>query len=754
MPASDSGGAEAIPESESQAITAKRPAVSRPAAIDNRSGKSQTEPTIATPPVTWRVWLARVLDRYPRLDAPLEGRGARVAFWFVVACAVAYTAYITVYLFATQTAWQTNAEDMGIMAQALWNTTHGAPLHQTICNIVSDTNCIGDVSRFAIHFEPIMLPVALLYAIIPDPRTLQFLQAAVVASGALPAYWLASRRLRSALAGVAFALLYLFYPPLQAAVAYDFHAVTLAAAFLMYALYFMMTRNNWGLFITCLLALSTKEQIPVDVLMIAASVALFQRRWRTGGALAGMALVWLVVALVIMRAASPLGHSPTAARYAQFGSSPLQVAVTLLTHPAMVIRQYVLSAGGVFYLRQLLSGVGYLAALSPWSLAMAGPAMAINLLSSDVSMRSGGYQYNADIAPFVIFATLDAVWWLSRASAWLTPRIGAAVASAGGALATWGGRAARAPWPRLIMTALTLYATVFGAYSAREHGHTPLTPGIVWPQSTAHSQLANQLIKLIPPDASVCAQTDLVPHISNRRFIYLYPYQMTSADYIFLDVTGSVYPLTSRDVYAQQVQGLLRDTDYHTVAATDGYLLLERGAGPALDPSDPYGLPSSFYTFVTHAATPSHALNARFGSQFELVGYDITPSATIYPNNQFMQVVTYWRVTAPLDGPAYPQIDLTGPNGVTVSAANFPANEWLPMADWKPGEVYQVDSAPIYVASAAGGLNTVSVRVFAGARGDPEAKPLTATINAQQSGLPALTDNGTGVTFANETVHS
>jgi uncharacterized membrane protein len=752
MASSDASPTDARFDEEEQPPTLKRPAVrGADASIAPASPPSGGSP----PGGALREWLARLLERYPTLPPPLEGRGPRIAFWFVVACAVAYTTFFATYLFAMQDAWMTNAEDMGIMTQALWNTTHGALLHQTICNVVSDTNCIGDVSRFAIHFEPIMLPIALLYALIPSPKTLQLFQAAVVASGALPAYWLASRRLRSALAGVAFALLYLMFPPLQAAVIFDFHAVTLAAAFLMFALYFMMTRNNWGLFIACLLALATKEEIPLDILMIAASVALLQRRWRVGGALAALAAVWLVVELFIMRAASPLGHSPTASRFAQFGATPFQVALTLLTHPLMVIREYVLSHDGIFYLRALLTPIGYIAILSPWALAMAVPAIAINLLSSDPAMHSGAYQYNSEIIPFIIFAAIDAVWWLSKAGGWLArklDRFTPALESAGSALAAWGRRALRWPWPRLVMAGVTLLAFAFGVYGERQRSQTPLSVAFAWPHQSAHSRLANQLIPLIPPDASVSAQSNLVPHISNRRFIYLYPYQMLNADYVFLDVTGSIYPQTDRNAYAAQVQALLRNPDYHPVAATDGYLLIKRGAGPALDPSDPYGLPPSFYTFITHAGTPSHTLDVHFGPSLELLGYDISPAATIYPQNPFLQVVTYWRISAPLSGPAYPEISLSAPGGVTLSSTAAAATEWLPMSRWKPGAIYRVSGSPIYVANATAGLNLAGIRVLSGAPGGAQAQPLVATLSGQQGSPVTLTENGTLLIIAREQV--
>jgi hypothetical protein len=95
------------------------------------------------------------------------------------------------------------------------------------------------------------------------------------------------------------------------------------------------------------------------------------------------------------------------------------VALTLLTHPAMVLRDYVFSHDGVYYLRTLLSPLGYLPALSPWALLIAGPALGINLLSSDPSMRAGIYHYSAEIAPVLVFAAIDAVVWVSASSGWL-----------------------------------------------------------------------------------------------------------------------------------------------------------------------------------------------------------------------------------------------------------------------------------------------------------------------------------------------
>ncbi|HKW20254.1 MAG TPA: DUF2079 domain-containing protein [Ktedonobacterales bacterium] len=675
--------------------------------------------------------MARLLDRYPPLSPAPEGIWPRIALGIVSTMALAFTFFFSAYLFARHDAFMTHAEDLGIMDQALWNTLHGAPLHQTICDRVTDNNCLGDISRLAIHFEPIMFPLSLLYLIAPSPKTLQFVQALIVASGAFPAFWIAMRRLRSPFAGSVFAAAYLLFPSLQAAVTDDFHAVTLSAAFLLFALYFMLSRNDIGLIIACLLALATKEEIPLDVALIGLSIVLLQRRSRLGWGIVALAMVWLVAELAIMHAASPLGQSPTVARYSQFGGSPGQVALYVLTHPVQVVRDYILSPDRIFYLRTLLAPLAYLPLFAPLTLLIAVPALTINMLSSYAPMYSGIYQYNAEIVPVLIVAAIEGVAALAGlgawAGAWVRPRLSAPALR-------WPRWAARIPLRRALMVALTLLVLLFALRAQRDHGYTSLAKGFTWPVVTAHARLADAIIARIPQDASVSAQTDLVPHLSQRRHIYLFPDHMADADYVFLDVTGGLYPQSLEvQAYMDQAHSLLTGGAYHVAVADDGYLLLAKGRGPALDSADRWGLPQSFYRFtVTTANAIPHATAIRFGPSLQLVGYDVSPAPRLYVNNPYLTVTTYWRVAQPLTADDTIELVFIRVDGSEFTEDDFATTLWRPLTTWRPGETLVVRNWPLLITSREAGALRLGVRV------------LHTGVGGVTAPLPAVLGNATG----------
>ena len=538
---------------------------------------------------TWRkrfsVWRNR-LYFYPAPEAMPRTRVFWIATGVVALLACLYAGYFIAYVTSVQAAYFTNAEDLGIMDQAIWSTIHGNMLHMTICNIVHDTNCynLNGIPRFAIHFEPILFPLSLLYLPWPNPDTLLVLQSLVVAMGAFPAFWLARLRLRNEWAGVGIAALYLLYPAQLNAQVSDFHAVTLTAALLLFTLYFLYTRRTILLFVFAILSMACKEEIPLVMIMFGLWSILLQHRWRSGLALTLLAVAWAVVGLsIIPRIYSPVGHPLLTTRFQGLNQGYVHYTLHLLAHPLSDLKQYVLQHDHFQYLRLLLEPAGYLPLLAPWVLLLALPSLAINLLSSDPTMIIGLFQYNAEIVPVLIFSTIEAMVLLI----WLAQRLvnRAREARPAASIAQrelFVQRTATVNrWLYAGLLALLLVYALFNVVSIdRGHNYLPFGHGFTWPRVSTHDELAPQFIALIPSDASVSAQSQLVPHLSQRDSIYMFPYGDETASYIFLDVTKSYYPYFEKTCLLLEIKQVLSQGNYGILAAQDGYLLLKRGLPP------------------------------------------------------------------------------------------------------------------------------------------------------------------------------
>jgi uncharacterized membrane protein len=710
----------------------------------------------------WRkrlaVWWKR-LYLYPAPDPLPHTRLFWVATALVALAVLLFSGFFIVYLTARHDAFMTNAEDLGIMDQAIWNTLHGQMLHQTICNTVNDTNCYSatGITRFAIHFEPVLFPVSLFYLIWPSPKTLQVIQTLVVASGAFPAFWLARLRLRNEWAGVGIALLYLLYPAQQLATFYDFHTVTFTAAFLLFTLYFMYTRRTAWLIVFAILSMACKEEIPAVIAFFGLWSMLFQRRWRSGLVLVLLAIAWIGLEFLVIHLYSPTGRPLLASRYASLGNGPVEIARTLLFHPIDVVKKYVLERNHLFYLRLLLAPAGYLPLLAPWILVLALPSLAINLLSSNPGMYSGLYQYNAEIVPVLIFATIEAIVlmvWVVRWGMARLPLQGRAegTGNVGGnehvpiRSQSW----ATSRWVHAgllcLLVGYTLLSVIRSDYS---RGVMPFSQGFQWPQTNAHTELAQHFIEMIKPAASVSAQSALVPHISHRATVYLFPYGDDRAEYIFLDVTSDIYPFPYSNRYIQEVKRVLLNGSYGIVAAQDGYLLLKRGlASPGLSPSSPPQastptenllpeLPSDFCTFVRASSQQvEHPLQVVFtsadgSSRVNLVGLSVAAPSRFSRSAGYMQITTYWQVSTPTAIPLMGLVTVTDARGEEHFVTNeFPAFYWCPSNSWQPGMVLRITSRIFPIRDIPTGLAHVSFVLL------PLTQPFS-TIMDVQARLPA-----------------
>lgn len=670
-------------------------------------------------------WLSRFRWKHNFYPAPTP-LPYTSAFWIATAlvalAALTFSAFFILYLTGLHDAYMTHAEDLGIMDQAIWNTIHGQVLHQTICNTVGDTNCVSlnGISRFAIHFEPILFPISLLYLIAPTPKTLVVLQTLVVASGAFPAFWLARLRLRNEWAAAVIALLYLLLPAQQQATIFDFHAVTLTIAFLMFMLYFMYTRRTVWLFVFALLSLACKEEIAGVIVLCGLWTLLLQGRWRSGLALILLAFAWTGLGLFVIHLVSPTGHSLLTDRYTYLGNSPLQIARTILLHPSTMLKQHVLESSHLFYIRTLLSQTGYLALLAPWVLILATPTIALNLLSADKQMYSGLFQYSAEIVPILIFATSEALvllFWLIRVvqARYVAKQRAMQAPSHGGTPI----RQRASSLPSALRVGLLVIAlgyvltTTLRADTAR--GSLPFSQGFHWPQGSAHVALAQSFINQIPQQASVSAQSSLAPHLSHRANIYLFPYADTVADYVFLDVTSDIYPFYGSSDYIREAKKILLNGSYGIVDAHDGYLLLKKGlpapgvssfsaVQPDATADEKLVLPNLPRNFCSYIIPPAqqkipHPVQVTFQDAddttptVELLGFNVNVPSKFSISAGYMTVTTYWRVLTPTVDPLQIALFVTNKSGREyIVSTDVPSLLWCQTHTWKPGMLVRLTS--------------------------------------------------------------
>src|SRR5579884_186719 len=692
----------------------------------------------------WRKRTSILLNRlylYPAPESLPRTRSFWLATGLVALATLLFAGFFIFYLTLQHDAYLTHAEDLGIMDQAVWTMTQGQWFHQTICNILGDTNCYSTagISRFAIHFEPILFLVSLLYFVVPNPKTLLVLQTVVVAAGAFPAFWLARLRLHNEWVAASIALLYLLYPAQQNAVIFDFHAVTFTASLLLFMLYFMYTRRTVWLFVFAILAMACKEEIPAVVALFGLWSIVFQRRWRTGLALVVLAVAWTGLAFLIFHAFSPTGRPLLASRYADLGSGPVQIALAILLHPGTILHTYVLEHDHFFYIRGLFSPAGYVPLLAPWIWVLLLPSLAINLFSSSVQQYTGFYQYNAEMVAVLIFATIEGIvliLWLTHmlVGRLAVPRVQTAAAASGPALPT-----RTRSWLLLrsthvgLLTLLTAYILFSVVRADYLRGNMPFSLGFQWPQVTAHDLLAQRFVDMIPATASVSAQSSLVPHISHRSSIYLFPYNDDRADYVFLDVTSDIYPYKNSPDYIRSVRGVMLGGQYGVVASQDGYVLLKRGLpSPGVSPfslAQPGkyadlqyvlpNLPDSFCSYIN--ASPdeiTHPLQARFtgpgnaSSALDLVGFNVDPTNTISYGSDVMTVTTYWRVVTPITKPLQMLMIMTdSQNREYLASVDVPALWWCQTNTWQPGMLIGLTSRPfsLQASQTPNGLAHLSI---------------------------------------------
>lgn len=474
--------------------------------------------------------LLLLLGLLPRSRAQAHGRVSleRVDRWLagprwlgLLSGAVLLAAVVlALYSSARHAAFNSKAYDLGLHAQVWWNTSHG----RWFASSVEVDNYLGD------HVSPIILPLALLYRLWPDPRLLLVVQAAALAAGAWPLALLARRRLLpywprvARLAALLLALVYLTYPALGFINRFEFHEEVLAVPLLLAAFWWFDNGRTGWMSIALALTLLVKEDAGLTVAMFGMWVWWRSRgepRARLGLLWAAAGTAWSLVALFMVIPALRGGASDTLTRYAWLGDAWAQ--------PARLV-QHLLDPLRGWMLVKFLLPVGFVALLSP-AVLVALPALLINWLASNLYQATPYFHY-ATLLLAGIFA--GTVYGLERL-------------------------AARRLRPAAVL--LWLAACALLAIGFDQFWQTP-TGQVNWENGSLARQIDpaafHAVAAKLPADAAVATTEAYAAHLANRQGLFLLhdPHILQVADrvdWVLVDLNDTRYGARPRQVY-----GLLR----------------------------------------------------------------------------------------------------------------------------------------------------------------------------------------------------
>jgi uncharacterized membrane protein len=627
----------------------------------------------------------------------------------------AYAIYFSVYTINRHNTLHSYTADLSLIDQPIWNTVIGPG------GFMELTWGSQQQPRLAEHFEPILVPLALLFYLWDDVRIQLIAQSIALALGAIPVYWITKAQLTinneqltnqtsnpaalrsgdyslqslfsnlSSWAGLAFAAVYLFYPHLQAANIADFHADPFVVTPLLLAFWYA-TQKRWGwMWFWALVVMATKETLPTLAAMLGIwLIATADRQWLTVKTPLGNSAVngqWSVVihgfGLILVGAAWFLIATffivaPLARQY--FGTDG----------PIYLVNRY---AGETYwldmlleparwqYLAGLLAATGFLPLLAPELLLLGLPVLLANFFSNFPGQYSGEQHYSAPlVAVFILAAIYGVRRLIKKAPSRQINHQNAKVTT--------------------LIAALLWLLTWSLAYHAF-HGWTPFSIRTeIYAMTSAAARLPDMAAR-IPPQAVVSASAALHPHLAHRQVIYTFP-TIQEAEYLLVDVTDipGVHP---NDARARLLD--LLNHEWQILEADQGLILAQKSsaASPADSPlpclylspekEDAFLPPCSFYDFARTAAAPSTPAQLSFGDdRLRLLGYDVHDD----PDNG-VTFRFYWQTSAPLpeDLHLWPLIyDDWGRLLNDPAQVPMIATVWYPPQRWQPGETIVTTSLP------------------------------------------------------------
>lgn len=404
---------------------------------------------------------------------------------------------------------------------------------------------IADAHVLGLHLSPVLVPIGALGLFIGTANALILAQAASAFGAAFMLSRMGRRRLGSAGAWLG-ALAILLHPNMGHVLTYEAHPGTIALFPLAWAVERLDAQDGRSVLYACLGMLVCREDLALVGLFVAFVLWRYDRRHAllAGGA----CLAWFGYFLFHLHPT----FAPRGGSFSQhlgiWGDTPAEVLTHWLDHPIELLAHVFEGRRGTYLLRVLAPLA--LLPLAGWRLAIpAIPVLAMNLVSGFPTTPNLDSHYLTPALPFLVAAAILGAATLPR------PKVSLGLMSAALVVAyVWVG---------------------FHGDMFKEDGHF---------REDEQTRAARAVLALIPPDSSVQAPDELLPHLAERARLHRAPPPDHGDDITILDISHRRrYARTAtllRTVEEPHVRNWLQREDYGLIGSEGDYLVFSRGADP------------------------------------------------------------------------------------------------------------------------------------------------------------------------------
>lgn len=368
---------------------------------------------------------------------------------------------------------------------------------------------IGLMSHFKVHFSPIYYIYLPVYFVFPYPVVLNILQVFTLVSGLVPVFLLCRKKDLSKAATAAFGILFVVFPAVACGTFYDLHENCFLLPLILWLFYFL-EKDNWkGTIIFSVLTLLVKEDAAVYVACIGLYAMFGMKRTQKGAAVSIMAIVYFMIVTMLMKyyGLGIMDNRFTNYMVDSAEGGLIDVVKNFFANPAYVLEQC-FSKDKLEFIFLMAVPVGFLSFMSKKAstLILFLPILLENLVSN--------YQYQHSIFFQYVFGSSAIMIYLAIVN--------------------------YAELSEKVRRFLGSFAICMGIMLAPICAMSKSYYFDVYKYDKENCKKLDEAMEKIPEEASVTASTFFVPHLSNRDYIYEYPY-IKETDYIVLDMRFSEY---------------------------------------------------------------------------------------------------------------------------------------------------------------------------------------------------------------------